>query len=141
LCWLASALSHRVRIDSHVENPAVAHFYSECFPQGGGRVEIGIRCREEPDHHQDTDASGDQGDHHVSTVFQIPNPVAQTWEAHRQHPLLQGSPPKAGVMSYALRGKAVSPSNLADPRTGGLRSESIHPAYDLSISRAWVWPL
>jgi hypothetical protein len=81
---------------------------------------IAIRCREEPDHHQGSDASADQGDRQVSTPFQIPSPVAQTWEVHscRQHPprpLLQGPQPKVGVMSYALRGEAVSPSNLADP--------------------------
>jgi hypothetical protein len=83
LCWLASALSNRVGIDSQVGNPAVAYFYGECFPQGGDRVEIGIRCGEESDHHQGTDASGDQAHRQVSTLFQIPDPRAQTWEAYR----------------------------------------------------------
>jgi hypothetical protein len=113
-------LSHRVRIDCHVGNPAVAHFHGECFPQGGGRVELGIRCREESDHHQGTDASGDQADRQVSTLFQIPNPRAQTWEAYRQHPLLQGPHPKVGALSCALRGEDVPPFNFADPRTSGL---------------------
>jgi hypothetical protein len=120
LCWLASALSHRVRIEIHVGNPAVAHLYGECLPQWGDGAVIGVRCREEPDHRQGTDASADYANRHLSTLFQIPSPVAQTWEAHsyRQHPrrpLLQGSQPKVGVMSCALRGQAESPSNLADP--------------------------
>ena len=35
-------------------------------------------------------------------------------------PLLQGPHPRVGVLSCALRGEDVSPSNLADPRTSGL---------------------
>jgi hypothetical protein len=69
--------------------------------------------------------------------------VAQAWEAYRPHPLLQRPHPKVGAMNCALRGKAKSPSDLANPRTGGPRSESIHPVNDLSIWRgvATVTPI
>jgi len=44
-------------------------------------------------------------------------------------------------MSCALRGQAESPSNLADPWTCVLRSESIQPATTSAIWRAWARPL
>jgi hypothetical protein len=91
LCWLACVLPNGVWIDAQVGNPAVAHFDGECFSQGGDRAEIGTRCREESDHHQGADASGDQAHRQVSTLVRIPHPVAQAWEAYRQHPLLQAT--------------------------------------------------
>jgi hypothetical protein len=144
LCWLASVLPNGVRIDGQVGNPAVAHFYGECFPQVGGRAEVGTHCRKEPDHHQASDASDDQAEHHFSTLFQIPDPVAQAWEAYRPHPLLQRPYPKVGAMSCALRGKAKSSSDLAilEPAALDLKASTLLTTSASGASRlATVTPL
>ena len=130
LCWFASVLSHRVKIDSDVGNPALAHLdRKSCSSRGGGSAVIGFRRLQVPDQDQAADSSDSQADDEVSRpVVPGEKSCAPPIRGPGPQPLGRGPQPEAHVTSCPFRCKAVSPSKLADPRTSDSPSESIHRA-------------